>query len=144
MKNERKRILKMLAKGKISVDEAERLLAALGLGDDTPDDASSPQPIPAEVKRRPKYLRVEIQNGAKHKGKGEHVNIRVPLGLLRAGMKFQSLLPEQAREQVGKKLAEHGINLDVAGGAIEEVIASLEDLAIEVNDGDEHIRVYCE
>ena len=46
MSEETRRVLEMVAAGKITVDEGERLLAALGAGQ------AEPQPVTAEGERR--------------------------------------------------------------------------------------------
>ena len=53
MGDERRKILEMLSKGKISVDEAERLLKAIGESD-TPGGGSGSG-------KKPKYLHVRVE-----------------------------------------------------------------------------------
>ena len=148
MSAESKKILEMLAAGKISVDEAERLLAALG--EDAPAPGSEAAPGPAALAghagtaagRAPKFLRVEVADG------DERVDVRVPMALLRAGMKFQALIPEEAREKIGEKLDEKGLNIDLGklkAGDVDELISALSDLSVNVaSDGGEKVKVYCE
>jgi len=137
MSEERKKILEMLAAGKISVDEAERLLSALGGA-----DAEAGAPQAATAGRGPKFLRVEVRDG------DDNVDVRVPLALIRAGMKFQSLIPEHAKVKIGEKLDEKGIQLDLGklkSGDIEDLVAALSDLSVNVGaNGGEKVKVYCE
>ena len=56
MQEERKKILEMVADGKISVDEAERLLTAL----DQDEQSEQMKHTPG---RRPQYLRVMVAQG---------------------------------------------------------------------------------
>lgn len=135
MANERQRILTMLAEGKITVDEAERLLQAVGPADADPS-APSPQAVEVRPTARPKYLRIQVDDGDASK-----VNIRVPLDLIRAGVKLSSLLPKKARDALAGK----GIDLETKGKqAVEAIIDVLSELAIDVEDGDEKVRIYCE
>src|ERR1700721_563237 len=87
---DRRRILDMLAQGKISAQEAENLIDALsaGTGTSQPNTGSA----------GPKYLRV-LGEGAdgEHGGK---VNVRVPLNLIRAGVRLAALLPHGVYDQV--------------------------------------------
>jgi len=137
MSEERKKILEMLAAGKISVDEAERLLSALGGAG--PESGAQQA---AASGRGPRFLRVEVKDG------DDNVDVRVPLALIRAGMKFQSLIPEHAKVKIGEKLDEKGIQLDLGklkSGDIEDLVAALSDLSVNVGaDGGEKVKVYCE
>ena len=63
MNEERKKILEMLAAGKINVEEAERLLCALASS--RPDSRGEFRQI------APKYLRVLVEPGPKSEGRTE-------------------------------------------------------------------------
>ena len=139
MSQERRRILSMLAEGKISVDEAERLLAAVGQAGEAevaPGATDAPR-------SRPRYLRVTVD-----KGEGEErVNIRVPLQLLRAGLKLSAVLPDEAKDKVGAALQDKGIDLDLRAARpedIEELIEALSELTVDVDGRKEKVRIYCE
>ncbi len=131
----------MLAQGKITVDEAEKLLAAVTdkQGSSPPTSSSA---IPGKSKFR--YLRVLVEPGPESE-KGEKVNIRVPFNLIRAGLKWASLIPSDARSKIHESLREKGIEMDFDQMTqnAEELIAHLNDLEIEV-EGKEKIKVYCE
>jgi hypothetical protein len=100
MSQNRKLILSMLAEGVITADEAERLLAALESG-----TSASPSSGAAPARAQPKYLRVLIEQDDPQGGETRtKVNIRVPLQLLRAGVKLQSLLPPEARADMNEAL----------------------------------------
>ncbi|MDR3777243.1 MAG: hypothetical protein P4K97_10135 [Terracidiphilus sp.] len=140
MNENRKQILEMLAGGKITADEAERLLAAI-----EPDA----QPVGGEAaKTRSKYLRVLVESD--EQGKGGRVNVRVPMQLLRAGVRLASLIPAQAHTDLDSALNKHGIPLKVSQikpENLEELIDHLQDLTVDV-DGNEgsgaKVRVFCE
>ena len=142
MSETRRQVLEMLAAGKITPDEAERLISALER--DTPAAAES---RPA-VKR--KYLRVMVDSDEPGQGP-VRVNTRVPMQLLRAGVKLANLIPPQARAQVDKALHEQGIPFDMSGinaNNLEEIVNQLEDLTVDV-DVDEKaqkvkVKVFCE
>jgi hypothetical protein len=143
MSDETRKILDMLAEGKISVDEAEKLIAALNsgaTGQSRPHTAS-----PAPGRSGFKYLRVLVEPGPDSKD-GEKVNIRVPLNLIRAGLKWAAFIPRDARSKVNDALQEKGIDMNfdrITAQDLEELIVHLNDLTVEV-DGKETIRVYCE
>src|SRR4051812_31704528 len=108
MNEERRQILQMLAEGKITADEAERLLTAV----EGPSFSSEATPGRRQG-GRPKYLRVLVDAEDHHTGKPVKVNIRVPVQLMRAGVRLGALMPSPAREQVNKALREQGIPIDV-------------------------------
>jgi SHOCT-like domain len=146
---DRKRILQMLSEGKVSVDEAERLMAALGENKPLALE-SAVEPEPGVVRRKsPKFLRVVV-DAQDHDG-GAKVNIRVPLNLLRAGVRLGNLIPREARERVNEAMRGHGVDFDIAQlkpENIEELIEQLGDLAVDVDAGDRtdgaKVRVFCE
>ena len=138
MNEERKKILEMLANGKISVEEAERLLAAIY------DDVKS-EPGTDFKANRPKYLRVLVEPKSDSKN-GERVNVRVPINLIRAGLKWASFIPNHSQKKVGDALKEKGLDVDLSTLTpedLDELILNLNDLQVEV-DGEEVVRVFCE
>lgn len=145
MAQSRKQILDMLAEGKINVDEAERLLKAT---DDTGGNDSGTPGVTST--RKPKYLRVTVTPPESEGGKGTPVvNVRVPLNLMRAGIKLKALLPPEAGSKIDEAMKSKGINLDIRSikdEDIEELIDALSDLEVEVNDehGAKIVRVYVE
>ncbi|MBU0984689.1 MAG: hypothetical protein KKA42_12505 [candidate division Zixibacteria bacterium] len=142
MGNEKQQILSMLAEGKITVDEAERLLDA------TEGSTDQPKPIEPEViktKGSPKslYIQVNPKNGHSHKGQ---VNIRVPLMLIKAGVKLGAVMPGKSKESVNAALRDHGLNIDVGNldsAAMDELIHSLSEASIDIDDEKETVRIYC-
>ena len=135
MNEHRREILDMLSQGKISTDEAERLLAALDRERPSADESAPPN-------RRPKYLRVNVQAEEDTK-----VNVRVPMQLLRAGVRLASLIPPQARARVNEAMHEGGVTLDLAQinpENLEELIDQLGEMTVDVDDKDVRVRVFCE
>jgi hypothetical protein len=54
-------------------------------------------------------------------------------------------LPEHAREKIERALGEKNIDLGkLDGAAIDELAAGLSELSIDVDDDDEHVRIFCE
>jgi hypothetical protein len=145
MSDERKRILQMLSDGKISVDEAERLLTALGSSDRELDVSGEQGGVSTGRGAIPKYMYVSVQ--PKQEGKGERVNVRVPFGLFRAGMKFASLIPKNAQDKISSAMEDKGIDLDLSNiksENINELLEALRDLQVDVDSEDEVVKVYCE
>jgi hypothetical protein len=138
MSENRRQILEMLAQGKITADEAERLLAAVERG---PAAADPPRRINSA-----KYLRVVVD--AKDESEGPtKVNIRVPMQLIRAGVKLTSIIPPRARQEVNAALHKEGIEVDIGKLTpenLEEIVEQLGDLQIDVDHEDAKVRVFCE
>lgn len=146
MSENEKKILEMLENKKISVDEAYRLLSALRT-EGSPSERG--QETGTTAKPKPKYLRVCVHPGPGHEDDddAEHVNVRVPMSLIRSGMKFTSVLPPEAREKVTDALHEKGIDLDMRNlkpEELEEVIEALSDLEVKVVSSKEIVKVYVE
>jgi hypothetical protein len=143
MSVETRRILDMLAEGKVSAEEAEQLLAALsGTGTDPRKEAP---PVSPADKAGFRYLRVLVEPGPGVEN-GERVNIRVPLNLIRAGLKWASFIPRDARHKVSAAMQEKGIEFDfdrITPQDLEEILVHLNDLTVEV-EGKEKVRVFCE
>jgi hypothetical protein len=141
MDNQRK-ILEMLAEKKITVDEAERLMSLVKAGGSIPPgDIGQP-------KLSPKYLRVEVRpkEGAAN-ADHENVKIRVPLSLIRTGMKLTSIMPPEAYNRMNSALKEKGIEFDLRNikpEQIEELIGALNDLEVDVQNSNQIIHIYAE
>jgi hypothetical protein len=156
MNENRRQILEMLAAGKINADEAERLLAALEpdttVGGFTGTIAGTSGTRDTTVKTHAKYLRVLVEADESMTGmKGPTtVNVRVPMKLLRAGVRLASLIPQQAHEQLDEALSRHGVPLtlsQIKPENLEELIDHLEDLTVDVNGSEGNatkVRVFCE
>lgn len=135
MSEERRRILEMLAQGKVSVDEAERLMQAMGQGTTATAVAA---------KRNPRYLLVKVDDPKE----GTNVNIRVPLQLVRAGVKLNAFLPKEAQQQIDHAMEAKGVSFDLSSltpETLDEFLEGLGDLALNVDTGDGTVvRIYCE
>lgn len=139
MNENRRQILEMLASGKISADEAERLISAI---EQQPDAASGAEP---GKKPKPKYIRVVVDDNGR--GTGTKANIRVPMQLLRSGVKLAALIPKAAQGHVNQALHEHGVQLDLSQikpENLEELVDQLDELTVDVDDRDVKVRVFCE
>jgi hypothetical protein len=136
MNDNRRQILDMLAQGKINSDEAERLIAALERSD---------LPTPREPGAM-KYLRVLVDANDAIDGPTK-VNVRVPMQLLRAGVRLTGVIPAHARDQVNDALRKEGIPFDInklTPDNLEEMIEHLRDLSVDVDNEHAKVRVFCE
>jgi len=138
MSEDRRRILDLLAQGKITVTEAEELLNAVG--GDAPREATD-----APAKGKPRFLRVLVDDASK--GDNTHVNIRVPLQLIRAGVKFSTLMPKDAQHHISDALEKKGMHLDLSQlspETLDTFVESLGDLTVDVDDDATKVHIFCE
>jgi hypothetical protein len=141
MNEQPRQILQMLAEGKITAAEAERLIDALER-----EQPESPPAAASHPKPRPKYLRVVLTDNS---GGDEpsRINIRIPLQLLRAGVRLASLIPPQALAKVNAELDKSGVPIDLTElkpQHLEDLIEQLDDVIVDVNEPGSEIRVFCE
>ena len=139
MNENSRRVLEMLSEGKVSVDEAERLLS---LVDEEPEATAEVQPLAPPRTGAARYLRVTVDSDGE-----EHVDVRVPLALIKAGVKLRTLLPEQAAQGINTALQDNGINVDIHNlrtEDLEQLVDALSEVEVNVHDGDDKVRVYCE
>ena len=140
MGQERERILDLLASGKITAEEAGRLLDAL---ETRSSQTVATETIPAAKSNgTPKYMYVKVLSA-----KGDNVNVKVPLSLVRAGLKLTSFIPQPAMEQINKSMGEQGLSIDLLNFKaedLEELIEALREMEVNVDavNGD-NVRVYC-
>ena len=95
--------------------------------------AAAERPVPTN----PKFLRVLVCSED-----GDRVNVRVPMALIRTGIKLGALLPKDARNQMEKS----GVDLSALSELDpEELVQSLAALTVDVDseDGDQ-VRIFCE
>ena len=147
MTENKKKILEMLAEKKISVDDAYRLLNVIDSGDSGQDSTFRAEKV---VKVKPKYLRVTVlPDAANEQAQNvDRVNVRVPMSLIRSGIKLTSLIPPEARDKVNGALREKGIDFDVRNVKtedIEELVEALSDLEVDVvSSKGEKVKVFVE
>ncbi|OFW58180.1 MAG: hypothetical protein A2133_00730 [Actinobacteria bacterium RBG_16_64_13] len=159
MGDDRNRILDLLAAGKITAEEAARLLDALeanpaqAAGAETSAGTGAKTGWPkffssgAKATERTgatgtaKFMYVKVVSG-----QGDNVNVKIPLALLRAGLKLTSLIPAQAQDQINKTMAEKGMAFDLNNFKpedLEELIDALREMEVDVDaaNGDK-VHVY--
>jgi hypothetical protein len=138
MNDNRRQVLEMLANGKITAEEAERLLAALERGGAGATAMTEADKI--------KYLRVLVDTKDPVDGPTK-VNVRVPMQLLRAGVRLTGVIPASAREEVNNALRKEGIAFDINNVTpqnLEELIEQLRELTVDVDNENTKVRVFCE
>ena len=146
MIDNRRQILDMLAQGKINADEAERLISLV-------DQPSAGEPDRADAsdtkKPSPKYLRVIVEPASPEAAAegAKRVNIRVPMALIRAGVKVGAILSSETTAKVNQKLQEKGIDIDLGAlkvENVEELVNAIADLEVDVHEANEKVRIFVE
>ena len=152
MSDETRRILELLAQGKITVDEADQLLKAVGAatapepaGDTSTGDSGAP---------RPRWIRINVQKPADENRKAKDVNIRVPVAVMKGGMRLGAIIASFAGEKAAQRMRDRGMDLDLAkisgdlskmnGPEFDQFLKTLDDVNIEVDDGKARVRITCE
>jgi hypothetical protein len=142
MSDDTRRILDLLAQAKISVDEAYRLIAAVGTRADAAS-AATEEPAP----QKPRYLKIAVHKPAnEHRGEKD-VNIRVPMAIMRGGMRLGAIIPGFGGERMQARLREQGIDLDLSKldpAAIETMLKDLGEMNIDIDSGKAQVRITCE
>jgi len=134
MSEETRKVLEMLSAGKVSVAEAEQLLQAVAFPGATAD--------PNKVE--PRYFRILVNKPARDGRKAEAVNIRVPITVVRGGLRLGSLFPGMLAKKT-VQLA-NGSELDLSKVTytdLEAMIKDIGELTVDV-DGDAQVRIRCE
>ena len=134
MSEETRKVLEMLSNGQVSVHEAEQLLQAVTAPSQSTDDK----------KVEPKYFRILVNKPAREGKKAEAVNIRVPMTVVRGGLRLGSLLPGMLAKK--KVHLANGNELDLSKVTytdLEAMIKDIGELSVDV-DGDAQVRIRCE
>jgi len=145
MGEERMRVLNMLASGKISVEEAESLLAAIESPESKPKEPSREVTRVEAAKKggMPKFFRVTVESTG-----GDNVDVRIPFGLLKAGIRLSTLMPPEVASKVSQQLADKGIQIDLnhlKKEDIDELLSYFSEMEINVDSASgDRVRVFCE
>lgn len=133
--NEQKQVLEMLAEGKISVDDAHRLLDKLKeVGDSQAKAGQARAPRSGGAK----YLRIQTTG----EDESDQINLRIPLGMARAGIGLSSILPDWVQRHVVIGGIDLTKELDLTSDELLETLDEL-DISVDAASG-ETVRIFCE
>jgi len=131
MSEERKKILKMIAEGKITPEEGDRLLGAL-----------------RETDGRSRFMKVRVTDIVRNRTKAR---IDIPIGVIKAALKlgtlFKGVIPEGQKINVqGKEISLDGITPEMIESIITELGEGGKFTLADVHDDEkgEHVEVYIE
>jgi hypothetical protein len=135
----------MLSAGQITAEEAEQLIAALGREEST---TSSNEGGPAHPKASARYLRVVVESSDHFGGDGPgRVNIKIPVQLLRAGVRLTSLIPPRGLELAYEALSRQGLPFDltqIKPQHLEELVGQLHEVTVHVDQPDIKVQIFSE
>ena len=75
------------------------------------------------------------------------MNIRVPMAIMRGGMRLGAIIPGFGGERMKARLREQGIDLDLSKlepAAIETMLNDLGEMNIDIDSGKAQVRITCE
>ena len=171
MSEETRRVLDLLAQGKITVDEADRLLAAIGPASNGPaatGAAAATKGAATGEAPSPKYLRITVtrtgswpgddgeQAGRARMwpshvgGRNREVTIRVPVALVRNGMRLGAMIPGLTGANLKARLRERGVDVDLSKidtNTIDQLVGEFGEMNIDVvsgRGGKAQVRITCE
>ena len=133
MSEDTRRVLELLSQGKVCVQEAEQLLHALASGE-----------AADEKKPEPRFFRILVSKPPRDGKKAENVNIKVPMTVVRGGLRLGALVPgllAQKKVQLG-----NGTELDlskVTYSDLEAMIKDIGEITVDV-DGNAQVRIRTE
>ena len=139
MSDETKKILTMLADGKITTEEAEKLLNAVEKNE---EKINTDQEKTRSSGCKFLYVQVEPKEGKS----SDRVSVKVPFALLKAGLNIVGLIPAEAQEKINTSLADKGMSFnlnDIKPENLQEILTALEDLTVDIDDDDSTVKVFC-
>jgi hypothetical protein len=142
MNEETRRVLEMLSQGKITVEEADRLMQAVGAPRAEPVALPGPDGQPA----KPRFFRITVNKAEREGRKAETVNVRVPMSVIRGGLKLGAIIPGLS-SRLTHRFQEKGIDLDLSkinGSELEAMLNDLGELTVDVDGDGAQVRIRCE
>jgi hypothetical protein len=137
MNDERTRILEMLSQGKVNIEEASQLLEA---------SLKSEKEVSLIHAKSDKFMYVNVEPKETVEGKKiGKVFVKVPFALIKAGFNIAGLIPKDAQTEINNGLKKQGMSFDFSDFKpenIQDIMASLEQLTVEVDNEDSIIKVY--
>jgi hypothetical protein len=153
MSDDTRRILDLLAQGKISVDDAQRLITAVNASYTPPAAAASQSEAASQssgprtaATASPRYLKIAVHKPAIDQRGDKDVNIRVPIAIVRGGMRLGAIIPGLGGERLRARLRE-GLDVDLSKldpAALEAMLKDLGEMNIDIDSGKAQVRITCE
>ena len=147
-----RRILDLLSQGKITVDDADRLIKAMSA--DVPAGTATADTA-ADGGQRARWFRINIRKPASDQAHTpKDVSIRVPIAVVKGGMRLGAIIATFAGEKAALRMKQRGLDLDLStinsdlsrmnGAEFETFLKSLDEMNIEIDDGRSQVRITAE
>jgi SHOCT-like domain len=139
----RRRILDLLSQGKITVDDADQLLKALGASSLEPKASASE----GAGRQSARWIRVTVDKAARDGKPPKQVSIRVPMALVRGGMRLGAIFPHfphRGTDAVSQHFRDHGVDVDWSKldlSQLDAVLQNLDETTIDVDKGRAQVRI---
>ncbi|MDA3812475.1 MAG: hypothetical protein PF518_19325 [Spirochaetaceae bacterium] len=136
MNEERMKILNMLSEGKITSEEADKLLSTIETETRKSVDENSHDGLP-------RYFYIHVDSNG---DKAEKVDIKVPMALIKAGVNLASLMSDDMQGKVDEALSDKGIKFklsDIKKQNLDELVLALRELEVNVDGGEDKVKIYC-
>jgi hypothetical protein len=140
MSDDTRRVLELLSQGKVSVDEADQLLRALT---DQGNRVDASKGDAASTPAKPRFMRIHVHKPGKEGHKDKDVNIRVPLAVIRGGMRLGTMIPG-LHASMNARLRERGIDVDLSKidpAVLESMLSDMGEINIDVEQSGEQVRI---
>ena len=147
MSEETRRILDLLAQGKVTVGEADKLIDAIAA-----PAAQAAAETDAGEHATPRWIRINVFKLAREGKQDKEVNIRVPIAVVKGGMRLGAIIATFAGEKAAQRMKARGVDLDLSainndlskmnGPEFDAFLNSLHD--IDIDDGKSQVRITCE
>ena len=140
MAEEKMRILNMLSEGKVTPEEAEKLLGAIENQNTAPE--GNGVSLLDSMENKNLYVQVDPKDGKS----SDKVSVKVPFALLKAGLNIAGLIPKEAQDKINSSMSEKGINFDINNIApenIQELMTALEEFSVDIDTEESTVKVYC-
>ena len=147
MSEETRRILDLLAQGKVTVGEADKLIDAIAA-----PAAQAAAETDAGERATPRWIRINVFKLAREGKQDKEVNIRVPIAVVKGGMRLGAIIATFAGEKAAQRMKARGVDLDLSainndlskmnGPEFDAFLNSLHD--IDIDDGKSQVRITCE
>ena len=141
MSDETRRVLELLSQGKISVDEADQLLRALNEQGKRVETSANNQT--STIPAKPRFMRIHVHKPGKEGRRDKDVNIRVPMAVLRGGMRLGTMIPG-LHDSMNARLRERGIDVDLSKldpAMLESMLSEMGEINIDVEQSGEQVRI---
>jgi len=143
MSVETRKVLDMLAEGKINAEQADKLLEKLSAQpaqeakEEDPSSSAASVSSSSSSASKPRFLRIVVDKPGQ-----DQINVRIPLAFARSGSHLLAVLPTRVRE----KLSEQGMDFSKAGVFDPSKWENLaEGTPIDIDRGNgKKVKIFCE